>query len=153
MAATNAFLGVGWHWPLGVDATGAIALSSGTDQVEQAIYLILSTEPGERPMRPEFGCRLRQFVFAPGTAETAALVAGEARSALVRWEPRVLVEDVEVSTDVDDPAVLWVDVVYTVRSTNNRRNLVFPFYVIPAHDAAYDELTGAPAPRRQVSAP
>jgi phage baseplate assembly protein W len=132
MTATgNSFLGTGWDWPIEVDATGSVAMVSGIEQLEQAMYLVLSTEPGERPMRPEFGCRLRQYVFAPANATTASLIAGEARSALTRWEPRVAVEDIEVSTDHDDPAVLWVDVTYTVRTTNNRRNLVFPFYVIP----------------------
>lgn len=130
----NAFLGTGWRWPVGVTATGGVAMSSGIDAVEQALYLILSTEPGERPMRPEFGARLRRFVFAAADAETAALVADETRAALTRWEPRIAVADVDVSTDSDDPSLLWVDVRYVVRHTNDRRNLVFPFYVIPEHD-------------------
>ena len=83
-------------------------------------------------MRPEFGARLRQFVFASGDATTAGLIAAEVQSALARWEPRVTVEQVDITTDVDDPSTLWIDIGYTVRSTNDRRNLVFPFYVIPA---------------------
>ena len=85
-------------------------------------------------MRPEFGARLAQFVFASGDATTAGLVAAEVQSALARWEPRVAVDAVVVSTDADDPATLWIDISYTVRSTNDRRNLVFPFYVIPERD-------------------
>lgn len=136
MAGINSFVGTGWRFPIDLDITGAIAMSSGTSDLEQAMYLILSTGPGERPMRPEFGCRLAQFVFAPGNATTAALMAAEVRWALLRWEPRVDVEDVVVSTDPDDAATLWIDIRYTVKATNDRRNLVFPFYVIPEHGSS-----------------
>ena len=142
MTPQNSFLGVGWRWPLGVGRSGSVAMSAGLDQVEQAMFLILSTEPGERPMRPEFGARLRRFVFAMVNASTAAAIAAEARSALERWEPRVVVDDVDVSTDSDNPALLWVDVTYTVKATNDRRNLVCPFYVIPSHGDEVPALAG-----------
>lgn len=135
----HAFVGAGWHWPVETDPTGAFALTSGSALLEQAMYLVLSTSPGERPMRPEFGARLRQFVFESGDATTAGRLAAEVRSALVRWEPRVEVGDVVVTIDPDDPATLWIDVAYEVRSTNDRRNLVFPFYVIGRHEQAGDE--------------
>jgi uncharacterized protein len=130
----NSFVGTGWSWPVEPDPTGAIALVSGTDELEQAMYLVLATSPGERPMRPEFGCRLQEYVFAPADASTAGLIAAEVRTALIRWEPRVVVDDVVVTADADEPSTLWIDVCYTVRSSNDRRNLVFPFYVIPQHD-------------------
>ena len=132
MSDANSFVGAGWHWPLTTDQTGAVALVRGTTELEQAMYLVLATNPGERPMRPEFGARLRQFVFASGDATTAGLIAAEVQSALARWEPRVTVEQVDITTDADDQSTLWIDIGYTVRSTNDRRNLVFPFYVIPA---------------------
>jgi uncharacterized protein len=134
MQRENSFVGTGWNWPVETDATGMIALVSGTNEIEQAMYLVLATAPGERPMRPEFGCRLQEFVFASADAATAALVAAEVRASLSRWEPRITGDDVLVSTDSDEPATLWIDVRYTVLSTNDRRNLVFPFYVIPQHD-------------------
>jgi len=131
MRADNSFVGTGWGWPVETDPTGAIAMVSGPDEIEQAMYLILATAPGERPMRPEFGCRLQEYVFAPADAGTAALIAAEVRASLLRWEPRVTVEDVLVTADADEPSTLWIDVHYTIRSTYDRRNLVFPFYVIP----------------------
>lgn len=134
MTAANSFIGVGWRWPIELDATGGFGTVTGTTDLEQAMFLILSTTPGERPMRPEFGCKLAQFVFAPGNATTAGLIAAEVRWALTRWEPRAAVEAVIVTTDPDDAATLWLDISYTVRSTNDRRNLVFPFYVIPEQD-------------------
>jgi phage baseplate assembly protein W len=130
----NSFVGTGWSWPVEPDATGQIALISGTDELEQAMYLVLATAPGERPMRPEFGCRLQEYVFAPADAATAGMLAAEVRAALIRWEPRVVVDDVVVSADVDEPSTLWIDVRYSVRSSNDRRNLVFPFYTIPQHE-------------------
>ncbi len=140
----HAFVGQGWHWPVETDATGAFALTGGSTLLEQAMYLILSTTPGERPMRPEFGARLRQFVFASGDATTAGQIATEVRSALERWEPRVEVGEVVVTIDPDDASTLWIDVTYRVRSTNDRRNLVFPFYVIGRHEEAGEALPGGP---------
>ncbi|HEX6525003.1 MAG TPA: GPW/gp25 family protein [Streptosporangiaceae bacterium] len=124
------FIGAGWAFPVGVDARGAIALARGTDELEQAMRLILMTYPGERPMRPEFGSRLRDFVFDGTTSENASAIGNEVRAALLRWEPRVEVTGVDVTPD-HDAAMLYVDIEYTVRSTNDRRNLVFPFYTIP----------------------
>jgi len=134
MNGANSFIGTGWRWPVDLDATGGIAMVSGATDLEQSMYLILSTTPGERPMRPEFGCQLTQFVFAPGNASTAGLIAAEVRASLLRWETRANVVDVVVSTDPDDACTLWIDISYSVRATNDRRNLVVPFYVIPEHD-------------------
>jgi hypothetical protein len=134
MRQDNSFVGTGWRWPVEADATGMIALVSGATELEQAMYLVLATSPGERPMRPEFGCRLQDFVFAPADATTAALISGEVRASLARWEPRITVDDVAVTADGDEHSMLWIDVHYTMRSTYDRRNLVFPFYVIPGHE-------------------
>jgi uncharacterized protein len=126
------FIGTGLSFPLELDADGTFSAVGGARKLEQAMWLILSTYPGERPMRPEFGCRLRDFVFRGATAENAGAVSREVRDALTMWEPRAEVVDVEVYPDVDDHGLLYVDVTYTVRATNDRRNLVFPFYTIPA---------------------
>jgi phage baseplate assembly protein W len=136
----SAQLGSGLAFPLGVDQRGAIALASGETDIEQAIAIILSTAPGERPMRPEFGCRIHDLVFGPANATTAGEIAYEVRAALARWEPRIEVVDVRVGFDRADAGTVYVDLRYTVRGTNDPRNLVFPFYVIPEH-------TGAPAAR------
>jgi phage baseplate assembly protein W len=127
-------IGRGWAFPIASDDTGSIELVSGVGDVERAMYLILATSPGERPMRPEFGCRLQDFVFAPADATTAGLIAYEVRVALERWEPRIALEEVVVTADPDDTSTLWIDVRYSLRATYDRRNLVFPFYVIPEHD-------------------
>ena len=133
------FIGSGWAFPLRVDATGGIALVSREREIAEAIRLILATAPGERPMRPEFGCGVHDYVFAPADENTAGRIAFEVRRALDRWEPRIDVTDVVVGFDDEDAGVLYIDVRYTIRGTNDPRNLVFPFYVIPSHDDAAEE--------------
>ncbi|RKN35821.1 GPW/gp25 family protein [Streptomyces hoynatensis] len=128
------FVGAGWAFPPRTDATGRIALVSGDREIEEAIRLVLATSPGERPMRPEFGCRLHDYVFAPADAGTAGQLAAEVRRALDRWEPRIEVADVVVRFDETDDGVLYLDIGYSVRGSNDPRNLVFPFYVIPHHE-------------------
>ena len=127
------FIGSGWAFPVGVDATGQIALVRGSREIEQAMRLILSTYPGERPMRPRFGSRLRDFIFDGATWENAAAIAAEVRSSLLQWEPRATVADVLVTPEAADPGVLMIDILYTIKGTNDARNLVFPFYTIPAN--------------------
>ncbi len=131
---SDEFIGRGWAFPLRTDAQGGIALVSREQEIEEAIRLILGTAPGERPMRPEFGCRIHEYVFSSADGTTASAIAAEVTSALRRWEPRVDVEDVLVSFDARDASVMYIDIRYAIRRTNDRRNLVFPFYVIPGGD-------------------
>jgi phage baseplate assembly protein W len=128
------FIGAGWAFPLRTDATGGIALVSREREIEESIRLVLGTATGERPMRPEFGCGIHDEVFSPANAATFGRIAADVRASLRRWEPRIAVQEVEVSPDEDDPSILYIDIRYTVGSSNDPRNLVFPFYVIPAED-------------------
>jgi uncharacterized protein len=131
------FAGTGWDFPLGVTPSGGIATVSGDANLAKAMRLVLSTYPGERPMRPEFGSHLRDFVFRGIDGQAAAEIAHDVHEALLRWEPRVVVESVDVQPDPDDPEVAYIDIRYTVKSTNDRRNLVFPFYSIPEDGRDY----------------
>jgi phage baseplate assembly protein W len=126
------FVGAGWAFPLRADRTGSIALVSRERELEESIRLILGTAPGERPMRPEFGCGIHDYVYAPADAETAGRLGYDVRAALARWEPRIEVNDVVVSIDTDDRSLLYIDVHYSLAASNDPRNLVFPFYVIPS---------------------
>ena len=126
------FIGAGWSFPLATDATGGVALVTKEQEIEQAIRLILGTAWGERPMRPEFGCRIHDHVFGPATSATAGQIAYDVRDALERWEPRIEVAAVGVSFDAIESGTLYVDVGYSIRGLNDPRNLVFPFYVIPS---------------------
>ena len=142
------FIGAGWSYPLGTDATGSVALVVREREIEQAIRLILGTACGERPMRPEFGCRIHDHVFAPGNSTTAGQIAYDVRRALEQWEPRVEVLNIGVSFDQMATGTLLIEVTYEIRGLNDPRNLVFPFYVIPEHDdtaAAIEASTPRPA--------
>ena len=125
------FIGAGWSFPLGTDATGGIALVTREREIEQAIRLILGTACGERPMRPDFGCRIHDRVFGPASSATAGQISYDVREALERWEPRIDVQEVNVSFDAIDNGTLYVDISYEIRGLNDPRNLVFPFYMIP----------------------
>ena len=125
------FIGQGWAFPVTTDATGGIRLVSRETEIEQSIRLILSTAPGERPMRPEFGCAIHDYVFDPADARTSARMSFAVREALRRWEPRIDVIDVRVDRHPDADDALLLDIRYTTSDANNPRNLVFPFYVIP----------------------
>jgi phage baseplate assembly protein W len=127
------FVGSGWSFPLRIGPTGGIALVSGEREIEESIRLVLSTAPGERPLRPEFGCAIHDLVFAPVDEQTAGRIQHEVYSTLDRWEPRIEVTEVEVTAGADR-SVLYIDVRYRIRGTNNPRSLVFPFYVIPSHE-------------------
>ena len=129
-------LGSGLAFPLQVDRRGALALAHDETDVDQAIHLILATAPGERPMRPEFGCSVHEFVFETIDAGTVAQMETEIRDALDRWEPRVEVVDVTFDLDGAGRGELVIEIAYRVRATNHMRNLVHPFYVIPAEEAA-----------------
>jgi uncharacterized protein len=124
-------IGTGVAFPLRVDRRGGIALSSGDDDVREAIALILGTAPGDRPMRPEFGCGIHNYIFESIDAYALGKVEYEIREALDRWEPRAEILDVDVDLARADEGVLLIDITYVLRATNDVRNLVYPFYVIP----------------------
>jgi len=128
-------IGTGVAFPLGVDRRGALALARGEEDINQAISIILATAPGERPMRPEFGCGVHDYVFDVIDAATLGRMEAEVRSALERWEPRidVLSVDFEVDRSADGP--LLIEIEYRMRATSDVRNLVYPFYVVPAEEA------------------
>jgi phage baseplate assembly protein W len=129
------FIGNGWAFPAAISRTGSVRLVSGVDEVDAAIRMILSTVPGERVMRPEFGCAMWELLFAPLTAGTLGLIEQTVREALERWEPRIALNSV-VATAEQDSATVNIAIAYRIRSTNDMRNLVFPFYTIPTEEAA-----------------
>ncbi len=126
--------GTGVAFPLRVDSQGSLALVSGSDDINEAITLILSTAQGERPMRPLFGCGIHDYVFDTIDARTIATLEAEIRIALDRWEPRIEVAAIDIDASEAEAGRLPIDISYLVRATNDRRNLVYPFYVIPAEE-------------------
>src|SRR5690242_5010387 len=109
------FLGVGWKFPLQITPGGKIALARYEQRIEEAIYLILSTAKGERMMLPDFGCGIHDFVFAPNNSVTLSAVVQAVRQALVAWEPRIDVLNVNAETTPETPNLLLIRVDYRIR--------------------------------------
>ena len=124
------FLGRGLQFPLKIDPqTGALVSASGEEKIRTAVLTILSTALGERVMRPDFGSDLHNQVFASLNAATLGALAFSVRQALVTWEPRIKVQDVQVSDTQAAEGIVSISVDYIVRATNTRFNLVYPFYL------------------------
>jgi hypothetical protein len=128
-------LGSGVAFPLRVDRRGGLALVRAEEDISEAITIILGTAPGERPMRPEFGCGIHNYIFETVDAYTMARLEQEIRIAIDRWEPRVDLIDVDFGLDRVDHGEVVIEISYVVRTTNDLRNLVYPFYIIPAEES------------------
>jgi phage baseplate assembly protein W len=125
------FIGSGWAFPPGLNRRGGVALVSDEDKVAQAIFVILSTPIGQRVMRPTFGSRLHELIFAPTNPETFGMAEMYVQDALNFWEPRIEVLDVIAGSAEDRPGCLSIHIRYRIKSTHAERSLVYPFYQIP----------------------
>ena len=125
------FIGTGWNFPPKLNSRGGIALASDEDKVAQSIHIILSTPIGQRVMRPTFGSRLHELIFAPMNPETFGLAEMYVQDALNFWEPRIQVLEVTAGTDGAQPGVLLITIRFSIKATHDERSLVYPFYQIP----------------------
>ncbi|KAB2860725.1 MAG: GPW/gp25 family protein, partial [Anaerolineae bacterium] len=116
---TKDLIGRGWAFPPQIDNRGQLALTQGDSEIQQAIQIILSTSPGERVMRPDFGCRIQELVFAPNNLETCALAERYVREALGRWEPRVTLTKVKAEPHYENNGVLMIEVSYIIKTTQD----------------------------------
>ena len=130
------FLGQGWAFPLQLNPRGQVALAAGERDIVRAMHLILSTMPGERVMRPEFGCRAWELVYSPIDAETISLMGVYVTEALNRWEPRINVDGVQAFSDPQDDGRLLVEIQYTIKATHDPRSIVYPFFIVDEASAA-----------------
>jgi phage baseplate assembly protein W len=123
------FLGVGWHFPVRIDPAGGFDFSTGEQNIEEAIWILLGTAKGERQMLPNFGCGIHDLVFAPNNPATQGNVQHLVKDALTQWEPRIDVLDVNVGSAPGEENTLLIRVDYRVRSNNAFGNLVYPFFI------------------------
>lgn len=122
-------IGRGWNFPAKPDALGQLAFKGGEEKIRQSIWIILSTAPGERQMRPDFGCGIHDLVFEANTAVLRGLVQVKVRESLTRYEPRIDVTDVRVETPPEQRNYLLIRVDYRIRANNSFFNLVYPFFL------------------------
>ncbi|WP_457593478.1 GPW/gp25 family protein [Hydrogenimonas sp.] len=123
------FLGTGWKFPVGVDEEGRFECVSEYEDIKEAILIILKTAPGERVMRPEFGCGINDYVFSVINSATLMQIEAEIKRALTLYEPRIVVENVKASAEEASVGRLLIAIDYTVKSSNSRQNMVYPFYL------------------------
>lgn len=126
---TREFLGVGWKFPIRVNARGGLSYSQHEQDIEEAVWLILATAKGERVMEPNFGCGIHDYVFAPNNPGTRGSITYEVQAALAEFERRIDIESVRVESFPESDNRLLVYVDYRIRYNNAKRNLVYPFYL------------------------
>jgi phage baseplate assembly protein W len=123
------FLGKGLKFPVEIDRRGGVATREAEESIRQSIQIILGTAPGERVMRPHFGCQIHDLLYAPNNIQTASLAAHFATEALSKWEPRIAEIEVEAQPNREEPNRLDLRVQYRLRASNSSRNLIYPFYL------------------------
>jgi uncharacterized protein len=125
----KSFLGKGWRFPVDVDRTGGVSMAQFEESIRDAIFIILGTAPGERLLRPTFGCDIHDLVFAPNNPNTCGLAAHQCEEALNKWEPRIAKVKARAKPAPDEPNKILIDIEYVVIANNTSRNLVYPFYL------------------------
>jgi len=123
------FIGRGWRFPIVPDAGGGLRYVEGDAEVEQSLFVLLSTGWSERVMRPRFGTNARELVFAPGSTRNLKALEQSIQEAVAVHEPRARVDSVVVAADPDEPERVDIELTYTVRRTNTRNSFVFPYYL------------------------
>jgi phage baseplate assembly protein W len=129
MSSGREFLGKGWRFPVAINLTGGVSTSAYEENVRESIFIVLGTAPGERLMRPHFGCRIHDLMFSPNNYVTAALAEHYCEEALLKFEPRIRNVKVEARPSASEPNRLDIRVSYSVGDSSDRRNLVYPFYL------------------------
>lgn len=119
-------IGFGLAWPM-LPEDGRLPRAQDLARIQQSLRMILATEPGERLMRPDFGCALRRFLQQPNSGATRAQIEAAVRESIQRWEPRVTLVELRVEPDAQQPSALWILVDYRLKLDGRRDSLVFPF--------------------------
>lgn len=123
----NAFLGRGWSFPLKQTEDG-VRMSSYEKDIEESLRILFSTTPGERVSRYDYGCPLRRYAFEPLTTQTLVRMRDDITRAVILFEPRITLEDVSFEEQPTE-GLLLIHLTYIVVRTNNRGNMVYPFYL------------------------
>lgn len=130
MAQDNSFLGAGWSFPPAFAAGGGgVQIVSGAQDIEQSLAILLSTRQGERVMQDDFGCELSEFLFGEISQGLIGRVRSLIAGAILHHEPRISLNSIEVSESAATHGLLLISIDYTIRATNSRYNMVYPFYL------------------------
>lgn len=130
MKKNRTFLGRGWSFPPEFnDQLREPVMVSGEEDISQSLWILLKTSPGERLMLPEYGCNLRKFVFTGIDATSIALMKEMISTAIIKFEARIDLNELVINTDNVVDGLVLIEIQYTIRTTNSRSNLVYPFYL------------------------
>lgn len=127
----NSLIGRRLAFPPHLGDRNRLALIDDDAAIRQSIYIIINTVPGERVMRPEFGCEIHALIFWPANYQTAALAERYVREALARWEPRIILRQVDVTPGATEYGELFINLSYEIKGQHDPRSLVFPYYLNP----------------------
>ena len=129
MANERDFLGKGLRFPVSINLNGGVSSSAVEENVRQSIFIILGTAPGERIARPHFGCQIHDLMFAPNNDITAARAEVYCEEAIYKFEPRIEKVACRAAPNIVEPSRLDIRIEYLIAGKNDKRNLVFPFYL------------------------
>ena len=129
MSADREYLGRGWRFPVAINLTGGVSTSSYEENVRESMFILLGTAPGERLQRPDYGCRIHDLMFAPNNYITAARAEYYCQEAIYKFEPRVDSVEVVSRIPAEEPNRLDLVISYVIVGQNDKRNLVYPFYL------------------------
>jgi phage baseplate assembly protein W len=124
-------IGRRWSFPPRLSDRNRVGLVDYDTNIKQSIYVIINTVPGERVMRPDFGCEIHSLIFHPANEHTAAVAERYVREALTRWEPRIILKDVTVTPGASEYGELFINLVYQIKGQHDVRSLVYPYYLLP----------------------
>lgn len=128
---SQSIVGRGWDFPPYLNDRNRIAMVEHEANIRRSIFVILNTAPGERVMRPDFGCEIHEMIFAPANDQTAAVIERMTLEALHRWEPRINLRQVRAAPGYDDYGQILIDIVYEIKGSHDVHSLVYPFYLLP----------------------
>jgi phage baseplate assembly protein W len=138
MKHKKTFLGIGWKFPPTFDKTsGSIMLVSEEEDIRESLFILLSTKPGERTMLPEYGCDLNKMIFESIDSSLITEMKGMIENAILYFEPRIILNEIDISQDKTNDGLLLIDVQYTIRKTNKRSNMVYPYYILEGNEARF----------------
>ena len=131
----KSFLGTGWGFPPAFsNKTSDVGMLSDVDDIQSSLEILLTTRPGERVMRPDYGCNLDELVFEPLTTTFKTYIKDLISTAILYYEPRIEVNSIDLDDTGELEGRILIVIDYTVSATNTRFNFVYPFYKNEATD-------------------
>ncbi|TRX58266.1 GPW/gp25 family protein [Fulvivirga sp. M361] len=138
MKHKKTFLGIGWKFPPSFDKrTGSVVLVSEEEDIRESLLILLSTKPGERVMLPDYGCDLTFSVFESIDSTLINEIKRKIEFSVLYYEPRIILDDIKIEPDTENDGLLMIELIYIIRKTNKRSNMVYPYYIIEGTDVRF----------------